>query len=136
MVTYVLDASAILRSLDDEAGTARVAEIIKAHLTGSGRAIISALYWGEIAGVSCKLRGQPAMDMALACLEALGLGVVPAISERATRAALIKRNRKIPYVDAFGVELAASSSGQVLVTADFDLKPASKDVKIEFLPSK
>jgi predicted nucleic acid-binding protein len=66
--------------------------------------------------------------MALARLEALGLDVVPATSERAVRAALIKLNRKIPYVDAFGVELEASSSGQVLVTADSDLKPASQDV--------
>jgi len=56
------------------------------------------------------------------------LGAVPATSERAVGAALIKLNRKIPYVDAFGVELEASSSGQVLVTADSDLKPAGQDV--------
>src|ERR1700730_8854239 len=36
MVRYVLDSSAILRYLDDEAGAARVAEIIKSHLGGGG----------------------------------------------------------------------------------------------------
>ena len=57
-------------------------------------------------------------------------------AERAVRASLIKLKRKIPYVDAFGVELAAESPDRILVTADFDLKPATKDIKIEFLPTK
>jgi predicted nucleic acid-binding protein len=136
MVTYALDASAVLRYLDDEAGSDRVAEIIKSHLAGTCQAIISAVHWGEIAGVTCKVRGRSAMDLALTRLEAFGFHIVPAGAERAVRASLIKLKRKIPYVDAFGVELAADSPDHVLVTADFDLKPASKDVKIEFLPTK
>lgn len=136
MVTYALDASAVLRYLDDEAGSDRVAEIIKSHLAGTCQATISAVHWGEIAGVTCKVRGRSAMDLALARLEAFGFHIVPAGAERAVRASLIKLKRKIPYVDAFGVELATDSPDHVLVTADFDLKPASKDVKIEFLPTK
>ncbi len=38
-------------------------------------------------------------------------------------------------MDAFGAELA-DSPDHVLVTADFDLKSAHKDIKIEFLPAK
>jgi predicted nucleic acid-binding protein len=136
MVTYALDASAVLRYLDDEAGSDRVAEIIKLHLDGSCSAIVSAVHWGEIAGVICKVRGRSAMDLVLARLENFGLDIVPVSAERAVRAALIKLNTKIPYADAFGVELAADSSDHALVTADFDLKPASKDVKIEFLLGK
>ncbi len=136
MVTYVLDASAVLRYLDDEAGSERVAEIIKAHLAGACRAIISAVHWGEVAGVTCKLRGRSAMDFTLARLEAFGFELVPATGERAVRASLIKLKGKIPYVDSFGVELASTSSDCVLVTADFDLKPASKHIRIEFLPTK
>ena len=136
MVTYALDSSAVLRFLDDEPGSDRVAEIIKLHLSGGCKAIVSALHWGEIAGVTCKVHGQSAMDLALARLEAFGLDIVPVSSERAVRAALIKLRRTIPYVDAFGVELATDSPDHVLVTADFDLKPANKDIKIEFLPRK
>jgi predicted nucleic acid-binding protein len=136
MVTYVLDASALLRYLDDEAGSGRVAEIIESHLAGTCSAIISAVHWGEIAGVTCKFHGRSTMDMVLARLEAFGFEIVPVNPERAVRASLIKLNRKIPYVDAFGVELATDSADHVLVTADFDLKPASKDVKIELLPIK
>lgn len=136
MVTYALDASAVLRYLDDEAGSERVAEIIKSHLAGTSSVIISAIHWGEIAGVTCKLRGRSAMDLTLARLEGFGFEVVAATAERAVRASLIKLKGKIRYVDAFGVELATNSSEHILVTADFDLKPANKDVKIEFLPTK
>jgi predicted nucleic acid-binding protein len=136
MVTYALDASAVIRYLDNEAGADRVAEIIKAHLDGACKASISAIHWGEIAGVTCKFRGQSAMEQVLSRLGAFGFEIVPASKERAVRAALIKLKRKISYADAFGVELATDSSDTVLVTADYDLKSASKDLKIEFLPVK
>ena len=136
MITYVLDSSAILRYLDDEAGAARVAEIIKSHLTGENEAIVSALHWGEVAGITCKLHGKPAMELVLSRLSSFGLPIIAADAHRAVRSALIKLKRQIPYVDAFGVELASDSRDHVFVTADFDFKPASRDVKIEFLPAK
>jgi predicted nucleic acid-binding protein len=136
MVTYVLDSSAILRYLDDEPGAARVSEIIKAHLAGRCAAIISSLHWGEIAGITYKIHGAGALDIVLSRLNAFGLEIISADADRAVRASLVKVRKGIPYVDAFGVELAASSEDHVLVTADFDFKPASRDVKIEFLPAK
>ena len=136
MVTYILDSSAILRYLDDEAGADRVAEIIKAHLAGRCEVIISAVQWGEVAGITCKIHGRQNMDMGLSRLNAFGFQVVPAGGDRAVRAAMIKLKRKIPYVDAFGIELAAESRERIFVTADFDFKSASHDVTIEFLPAK
>ena len=136
MVSYVLDASAILRYLDDEAGADRVAEIIKAHLNGHSEALIVAAHWGEVAGIICKARGKPAMELALARLSAFGLPVVAADADRAVRAALIKVKRQLPYIDAFGVELATEHPDRVFVTADFDFKAVAGDVRIEFLPAK
>jgi PIN domain nuclease of toxin-antitoxin system len=136
MVTYVLDSSAILRYLDDDAGATRVAEIIKSHLAGRCEAIISALHWGEVAGITCKIHGSQAMELVLSRLSAFGFQVVAADADRAVRASLIKLKREIPYVDAFGVELAADSRDRIFVTADFDFKPAGRDVAIEFLPVK
>lgn len=135
MVTYVLDSSAVLRYLDDEAGAARVAEIIKSHLAGRCEVMISALHWGEIAGITRKIHGRQATELVLARLSAFGFQIVAADAERAVRASAIKLKRDIPYVDAFGVE-AAQGEDHVLVTADFDFKPASRDVEIEFLPVK
>ena len=141
MVRYVLDSSAILRYLDDEAGAARVAEIIKSHLAGGCEAVVSALHWGEVAGITCKLHGRPAMELVLSRLSSFGLPIIAADADRAVRSSLIKLKliklkREIPYVDAFGIELASDSRDHVFVTADFDLKPASRDVTIEFLPAK
>src|SRR4051794_1582270 len=106
MVTYILDSSAILRYLDDDAGAIRVAEIIKSHLAGKAEVVIAAPHWGEVAGITCKVHGGDAMDLALPRLIAFGMKVVPADAARAVAAAMIKLKKRIPYVDAFGVELA------------------------------
>ncbi len=136
MVTYVLDSSAVLRYLDDEAGAARVAEIIKAYLSGHCQIIISALHWGEIAGIVHKVHGRAAMDLALSRLNAFGFEIVSVNGDRAVRSALVKLKKSIPYDDCFAVELASDVPDAVLVTADFDFKPAHRDVNIEFLPVK
>jgi PIN domain nuclease of toxin-antitoxin system len=136
MVTYVLDSSAVLRYLDGQAGADRVSEIIKGHLAGRCAAVMSSLHWGEVAGHTCKLRGMDAMSLILSRLSAFGIPMIAADGDRAVRATLFKLKRKIPYVDAFGIELTAESTERVFVTADFDFKPARLDVKIEFLPAK
>jgi predicted nucleic acid-binding protein len=135
VVTFFLDSSSVLRYLHNEAGSARVSDIIKAHLAGECEAAISALHWGEVAGVTNRLYGQREMESVVARLDAFGLRVVAADKDRAVRAALIKARTGIPYVDSFGVELAQATDS-VLVTADFNFKPASREVTIEFLPAK
>ena len=136
LVTYVLDSSAVLRYLDGEAGSDRVSEIIKGHLAGGCEAVISSVHWGEIAGHICKRRGRGALDLVLSRLAAFGIQVASVDADRAVRAALIRLKTSIPYVDAFGVELTSDSRERVFVTADFDFKDASREVKIEFLPAK
>jgi len=73
----------LLRYLDNEAGAARVADIIKAHLAGKCEAIISAPHWGEVAGITCKLHGRQAMELVLSRLSAFGFQVVAADADRA-----------------------------------------------------
>jgi predicted nucleic acid-binding protein len=136
MVTYVLDSSAVLRFLDDEAGANRVAEVIKGHLAGTCLASMSAIHWGEIAGVTAKVHGEKAMDLVLSRLYAFGLEIILADEQTATRAALIKLKKAIPFVDCFAVEIAASKQNAVLLTADFDFKAVARDVRVEFLPAK
>ena len=136
MVTYILDASAVLRYLDGEAGSERVSEIIKGHLSDQNHVLISAIHWGEIAGVTAKVHGNKAVNLVISRLSSFGFEIVPVTADRALRSALIKVATKVPYADAFGVELAATPGEHILVTADFDLNAASQDVKIEFLPRK
>jgi predicted nucleic acid-binding protein len=136
MVIYVFDASAILRYFDGEAGADRVEQIITEHLTGENRIVVSAVHWGEVAYIVCRKHGlQVSLDV-LSRLMALGFEVVPASAERAVKSGLIKAQRKISYADAFGVDLAQDSPDHVLLTADLDVTPVKKDVRIEFLPLK
>jgi predicted nucleic acid-binding protein len=125
-----------LRYLHNQAGAERVAEIINGNIAGDCEAVIPAAHWGEIAGITCKLYGRREMDAVLSRLAFLGLQVVRADGDTAMRAALIKLELGIPYTDSFAVELARRESNRVLVTADFDFKAASREVKIEFLPKK
>ena len=136
MVTYVFDTSALLRYLDDEPGAGRVAQLIEDHLDGKCKIAISAVHWGEVAGKLFQRKGQQHFRVIFAELESIGFDIVAATAGRAVNSGLIKAGIKIPYADAFGVDLASDSPEHVLVTADFDVKPAAQDVKIEFLPRK
>lgn len=136
MVTYVLDTSAILRYLDDEAGADRVSEIIADHLDGKCLIAVSAVNWGEVATKLFQRNGRHRFEAIFSDLQALGFDIVDATTSRAVKSGLIKAQKKIPYADAFGVELVASIPGSVLVTGDFDVKPVAHDIKIEFLPQK
>ncbi len=136
MVTFALDTSAILRYIDSEAGPDRVAEIFLAKTAGTAEVVTSAIHWGEFVGVILKRHGHSAVQVAIERLNAVPVRVIPATAERAARAAAIKFRYVIPYADAFGVELAGDTPDHVLVTADFDVKPAQGAIAIEFLPTK
>jgi predicted nucleic acid-binding protein len=135
VVTYLLDSSAVLRFTDNEAGAARVEAILGEHVSGLCHVAISALHWGEVAGQLYRMRPAGVMQNVLQRLREMGITVIAATGEQAVHAAQIRADHKIPYVDAFGVALV-SAPDHVFVTADFDLKPAEKLVRIEFLPAK
>jgi PIN domain nuclease of toxin-antitoxin system len=136
MVTYVLDASAMLRFLDQEAGSERVGIVLAEYLSGRAHAAISALHWGEVVGVLYKRSSAGGSSLAINKLRALNLQVIAATSTRAEASALLKADLRIPYVDSFGVQLAAELLDAVLITADFDTKPAEHLIRIEHLPLK
>lgn len=50
MNVYILDSSALIRYIDNEAGAERVEHILKACVAGTVQVQISALQWGEVAG--------------------------------------------------------------------------------------
>jgi len=135
MVTYALDASALLRFIDKEAGAEQVRAILQGLLSGKHRVLVCALHWGEVAGNLYKKKGTEIQQQVMGRFSYLGLELVPATPDRAVRAAILKAELEIRYVDAFGVELAQSTPC-IFVTADYDLKPAANRAKILFLPKK
>jgi len=136
MTVFVLDSSAVVRFLDKEAGWARIAAILQAHKAQTAEAIISAIQWGEIAGIVRRKQGVIGQRRTLEDLAFFQLRTVAASGDRAVRAAEIKEDRKLPYADAFAIELAMDSPGHVLVTADYEFKAVADLAQIEFLPAK
>src|SRR6266849_2367860 len=138
MTTYVLDASAVLRFSDKEAGFDRVRDLFIQAAQGKVELLLSAVNWGEIVGALHKRAvGLSALTNNLAAnLAALPLTIVAADKDLAEGAAIFKYNFKIPFVDAFAGSLALRETA-TLVTADYDFKSVTPvTIKIEFLPTK
>ena len=133
---YILDSSAVLRYLDREAGYTRVHSLIRAHQLGSCQIMMTSIHWGEVAHRLVRRHGESRLAYWMQKLLSLEMEIVPATAERAVRSARIQARLRIPYADAFGVELASDSANHVFVTADYDLKPAATEVQIQFLPAK
>ena len=136
MTVLVIDSSALLRHIDDEAGADRVEAIIQVWLRGGAEGQMSAVQWGEIAGILRKRSGALEQERVLERLKQIDLQIVPASAERAVRAAELRIDRKISYADAFALELAMDSPEHMLVTADYDFKAVADLARIEFLPAK
>jgi predicted nucleic acid-binding protein len=136
VITYVLDSSAVIRYLQGHPGAVRVRDVLQLRRSHGCQVEISAVQWGEVAYTSAKIYGESTVIAVLSELVAFGIEVVAASGDRAVKAGMIKESLKIPYADSFAIELAAGSSDRVLVTADFDMKPAAHLVNIEFLPTK
>jgi PIN domain nuclease of toxin-antitoxin system len=137
-MTYVLDASAILRFTDKEAGFERVRDLLMQATKGTVELLLSAVNWGEIAGALYKRSGalQSKAGPLTASLAALPITIVAVDRECAESAATFQCSFKVPYADAFAGSLALRENA-TLVTADFDFKnvPAGT-MKIEFLSGK
>jgi len=136
VTVFVLDSSAVLRHLDDEAGADRVEAIFEICARGSGTICISAVQWGEVAAIQRKRFGGEEEKKILQRLMRIDLSIVPATAERAVHAAQLRVDRKLPYADTFAIELAMDSPDHVLVTADYDFKAVADLAHIEFLPAK
>ena len=136
MLTYVLDSSAVLRFSDNETGVDRVRERIRLAIKGECRLVIPAVNWGEVIYILAGRTG-PQGDLP-SQVERMkrSVSIIDATSDRAVHAGLLKNRYNIAYADAFGVEIASDSPDHILVTADYGVKSAEQDVRIESLPAK
>ncbi len=136
MVTHVLDASAVLRFLDREAGYDRMKVILDEYSDKISLATIPAVQWGDVVGILAKRVRAGGDRSAIDQLRRLQLMVVPADAQRAERSSALKAAFALSYMDAFAVELTLTSPDDILIAADFDFKPAESQIQIEFLPQK
>lgn len=133
MVTYTLDASALLRFLLNQAGALRVQQILELGQSGQARVCISAVNWGEVVGRVDGEHGRAFSQALGGTLVHYRLEIVDVDAKRAQRTALLKKDYGLGYADAFCVELLMSHPESVLLTADYDFKKFAHLVPTEFL---
>jgi len=129
---YVLDSFALLAFLEDEAGAAKVEEILAACSAEDAEAWLSIVNLGEVAYITHRERGLPAAQQAIAAIDQLPVHVVDADRSRTFGAARIKARYPLSYADAFAVALGREVDGAV-VTGDPEFENAEEIVRVLWL---
>ena len=136
MIKYVLNSSSLIRYIDNEAGSARMEEILAECVAGRADVCVSAVQWGEVASNLRKRMGVSHESRILSELLPSEAEIVAVRAEDAVRAGDLRVDKKLAYADAFAVDLAMQSRANILVTADYDFKAVEDLARIEFLPAK
>ncbi len=136
-MNLVLDASALLRYTDREAGGERVKSLIIEARDGRAALTMSAVNWSEIAYVLRRRFGNKSAARALDAFKLLPFTIIDVDLEAAETASKFHHEHRIPFADSFAAALAKISDA-TLLTADFDFKQAAEAgaIQVEFLPTK
>ncbi|MGZ4816613.1 MAG: PIN domain-containing protein [Terriglobales bacterium] len=134
-MNYVLDASAILRYIDNEPGAAEVEKLLKKARVGDAVLLMSAVNWGEVLFVVLKAHGVDAMNKFESRLQSLPIQVLAVDHVSAKEAAEIRFRFKVPYADAFAGAVARQNEATI-VTADHDFTLVRGAIKVQQLPTK
>ena len=116
----VLDASAVIALLRDEAGSDIVAAACRKAQAGGENHVICAVNWAEVVYIAAVREPEHLSTPALiGLLDALPVTVVPADRDLAVSAAYLKHRHGLALADAFAAALAFEA-GAPLMTADAD----------------
>ncbi len=139
MKAFVLDASALLRFTDKEAGFERVRSLFQKAARSEIHLAMSAVNWGEVVHAIARRSGSDAATI-LDSLAALPMEIVPVDARAAADAGRFKAHYGVPYADSFAAALTVqrqSGGDLTLVTADNDFRRIPAGIMpIEFLPGK
>jgi predicted nucleic acid-binding protein len=132
MKTSVLDASAMLALLFDEAGAEMMEELFHKASDADKPAFISAVNWAEVLYVIERKRGQAGLDTARQFESTMPLETVPVDRELAEAAAALKVKYDLGLADAFAAALAIHKKAE-LVAADKEFAAVEKEIRINWL---
>jgi ribonuclease VapC len=129
MTAYVLDASAMLAYIYDEAGAERVGELLK----GKGATVyVNAATLGEVFYDIMQEEGKAAALEALAFIRNSGIKIIPLDEALALSTAQLKGSSGIPYVDGIAAATALQCNA-TLVTLDPDFERVEDRIRVEWL---
>jgi predicted nucleic acid-binding protein len=137
VVSYALDAFALMALLEGEEGAATVRDLLREAAAGRVRLYMCVVNLGEVIYTLRSKYGDGPASGALDSVTAMPLKLVEADLELTRRAADIKtqakrRRKPLAYADCFAAALAQHLDG-TLVTGDPEFKQVEDAVRIEWL---
>jgi predicted nucleic acid-binding protein len=131
---YVLDSSAIVRFVSDEAGAQTVESVFQEGRRKTAHIAISAVNWAEARQVLTKRNG---LGSARTMLDPIsrGIEISPADQTHAEAAADLRSRFNGSLADAFAASLALNRRA-TLVTSDSEFGALSRELKILWLEGK
>jgi predicted nucleic acid-binding protein len=129
---YLLDSFALLAYLNNEAGGARVQEVLVQAQARQCRALMSLVNLGEVLYITERSRGLPAAQSVQALVESLPLELLETSRDLILDAAHIKAHHTLSYADALAAASAIHEHTTIL-TGDPEYKTVENLVKIEWL---
>jgi len=132
MVTYVLDASALVAYFLDRPGAVKVEELLKTASRRRSNIFMSAVNLGEAYGFILRTEGVEQARAMASTLPPLPIIFIEATVQRCCHAAEIKNAYKLYYADAFAAALALENKA-TLVTSDSDFRRLGHNFPILWL---
>ena len=130
---FVLDSYAILAYLEDEAGAARVEEILEQGRQSRATIYLSIINFGEVVYITEREQGLSAAQQVIATIDQWPVSIIEADRKLTMVAAHVKAHYSISYADAFAVALAQSRQA-TLLTGDPEFRKVENLVAIDWLP--
>lgn len=130
---YVLDASALLRFLANEAGAPEVERLLNRALDGDIELLMSVVNWGEVLHYVLKTHGIDVMNTVESHYLSLPIRMFVVDHVVARIAAELRFRFKIPYADAFAAATAVQNQATI-ITGDYDFTLVRGTVRVQFLP--
>jgi uncharacterized protein len=130
--TTIIDASAVLAFLFDEAGAEKLEILFQECAQADKPLLIAATNWAEVLCQMQRKRGDEGTSAAKSLQRSLPLEIAPIDCALAEVAARLEFEHGLGLARAFAVALSKSRKAE-LVTADASLKPLQKFIKISWL---
>ncbi len=133
--TYVLDTSALLALIQDEAGAGHVEKILQSAQRKKVKAFISFASIAELYYITWQEEGESAAKELVVHVKSLPIQVVESVERTTLIAGRIKANHRLSFADAFIAATAVHTNG-VLVHKDPEFESLHKEIRLDTLPYK
>jgi predicted nucleic acid-binding protein len=127
--TIVLDSSALLAFLENQAGASRIANLLSLALQGEREVLMSVVNWGEVCYASSRAKGADVARRTEAQVAQLPVTIVDADRPLTRVAAEFHVRYKLPYVDCFAAALASRHKAPV-ATCDRDFSRIVSEIPL------